>query len=222
MSMPRYFRLGLLFLALVVAGATAAERGFSSSVTPGLITRYVSLFGSGTTGRLRNWADFVRGAPERAMKPQRSVEEALLALVNAHFNRVPSGDDSRIWGQADYWATPAEFVSVNEGDCEDYAIAKYFALKELGIPVGRLRFVYVTTWYSPNPHVVLAYYPNPRADPLILDNLQGGIDLASDRPDLTPVFTFNDEDFVQLLRTSPWSSRQWRELMQRLDRELTY
>ena len=39
----------------------------------------------------------------------------------------------------DYWATPIEFMGTGAGDCEDYAIAKYFSLINLGIPEDKLR-----------------------------------------------------------------------------------
>jgi predicted transglutaminase-like cysteine proteinase len=49
---------------------------------------------------------------------------------------------------------------------------------------------------SPNgyvPHMVLAYYAQPGADPLVLDNLHAAILPASARADLIPVFSFNAE-----------------------------
>ena len=119
------------------------------------------------------------------------------------------------WRVEDYWATPAEFLSSNAGDCEDYAIAKYFMLRELGVPIGRLRMVYVKSGRSGAAHMVLAYYSAPGVDPLILDNLQRGIERASERPDLIPVYLFNDDDLEILQRGAPTSrfdahsNRKW-------------
>jgi predicted transglutaminase-like cysteine proteinase len=133
-----------------------------------------------------------------------------------------------LWGLDEYWATPAEALSINGADCEDFAIAKFFTLKELGVPNARLRLVYARQTHSPEAHMVLAYYSEPRADPLILDNLVGDITPASRRPDLTPVYTFNDDDLLFLkqssspVRVDTFSHRRWRELLAKLMREQTY
>lgn len=79
------------------------------------------------------------------------------------------------------------------------AIAKYYALLAAGVPVGKLRLVYVRATINTRSgpaqqaHMVLAYYPSPTAEPLILDNLDGRIRTASRRSDLRPVYSFNSE-----------------------------
>ena len=220
---------GLYALLLASAIAASSQLGFSRSVTPRLIAHYVGLFGPSAKERLEGWRAFVRGTVGRA-EPARNIsgEVELLGLVNRFFNRVPSSTDVALWGVADYWATTSESLSIGGADCEDYAIAKYFTLKELGIPIARLRLVYAKTWGSQtNAHMVLAYYPDPHANPLILDNLAGSIELASDRPDLTPVYTFNDDDLLfpqkdaYEFRMSAFN-RQWRGVLEKLERELTY
>ena len=42
----------------------------------------------------------------------------------------------------DYWATPVESLRKGEADCEDYAIAKYFTLRQLGVADDKLRITY--------------------------------------------------------------------------------
>jgi predicted transglutaminase-like cysteine proteinase len=85
------------------------------------------------------------------------------------------------------------------GDCEDFAIAKYFSLRDAGVPTGKLRLVYVKARIngpggpSLQAHMVLAYYPAPNAEPLVLDNLVPEIKPASQRGDLQPMFSFNSE-----------------------------
>lgn len=123
-----------------------------------------------------------------------------LTRVNNFFNKnIAFAEDSVVWGQADYWATPLEALSQGRGDCEDYVIAKYFTLHLLGVAPERLRLVYVrartgsTDAASAQAHMVLAYYAQPDAEPLVLDNLIGEIRPASRRPDLAPVFSFNNE-----------------------------
>ena len=211
--------LGMLAAAL----AMAAEPGYSRSVTPGLVARYSTQFGQGAQRRIRGWQDSVRQAAEMP-----KADTALLTRVNRFVNQVPSASDQDHWGVEDYWATPAETFASNGGDCEDYAIAKYFALKELGIPVTRLRLVYARAWSSNGAHMVLAYYTAPESDPMILDNLEGGIRAAADRPDLTPVFSFNEEDLQLLQRNAPTlqldptSNRKWLSLLVKLQRELSF
>jgi predicted transglutaminase-like cysteine proteinase len=126
-------------------------------------------------------------------------DDLRLQTVNQFFNRrIAFRDDLEAWGQVDYWATPLEMLSRGEGDCEDYAIAKYFSLIAAGIPSQRMRLVYVKATLPGSAggvqqaHMVLAYYGNVGAvDPLILDNLIGEIRPASRRSDLLPVFSFN-------------------------------
>jgi predicted transglutaminase-like cysteine proteinase len=126
-----------------------------------------------------------------------------LKAVNDFYNqRLAYREDIDNWGVVDYWASPLESLGKGAGDCEDYAIGKYFTLVALGMPHSKLRLVYVRASMegSPQgfvPHMVLAYYPNPEAEPLVLDNLQPDIRPAGSRPDLSPVFSFNAEGLWQ-------------------------
>lgn len=125
-------------------------------------------------------------------------DAARLAAVNDFFNqRIAFRGDPETWGQVDYWASPLQTLERGAGDCEDYAIAKYFSLLASGLPTARLRLVYVREQAFAGavvqPHMVLAYYASPQAEPLVLDNLIPEIRPASRRPDLTPVFSFNGE-----------------------------
>ena len=123
--------------------------------------------------------------------------------VNRFYNRrIVFAEDTQVWRVDDHWASPLETLQQGAGDCEDYAIAKYFSLLVVGMPAQRLRLVYVRLQVggpggASQPHVVLAYYASPEAEPLILDNLVGEIRPASRRPDLTPVFSFNSEGLWQ-------------------------
>ena len=130
-------------------------------------------------------------------------EAAQLQAINQFFNRrIQFRDDTEAWGQVDYWASPLESLDRGQGDCEDYAIAKYFSLLAVGMPVAKLRLVYVRAQIGgPNgvvqAHMVLAYYASPGAEPMILDNLITDVRPASRRPDLVPVFSFNSEGLWQ-------------------------
>lgn len=219
--------LGALAVALVFCLSWGGGGlGFSSSLTPGLIEQLVGKFGADARTRLTAWQKFLLGQrlPEERREglPGRA-ERDILEGVNAFFNRLRFVDDIKHWGIVDYWASPAEMVASGGGDCEDYSIAKYFALKELGVPVARLRITYVKATSINQAHMVLAYYPSPDADPLILDNLDGRIRPASERTDLIPVYNFNDDD-VWLARSgaragSPTQIRLWRGLLDKLEKE---
>ena len=127
---------------------------------------------------------------------RRVDDERRLTLVNSYINkRIAFHTDQEAWGQADFWASPLESLAKAKGDCEDYAIAKYFSLVLAGVAESRLRMVYVRAMLDgkPEAHMVLAYYAKPESVPLILDNLQGEVKPASQRPDLSPVFSFNAE-----------------------------
>jgi predicted transglutaminase-like cysteine proteinase len=221
---------GAIWVALAAAAlaAGAAELGYSRSLTPGLMAHRERQFGAGARARLEGWKALVREAAAMEGTARQPGEDRLLQPVNRFFNRIPSMTDLAHWGVEDYWATPSETVASDGADCEDYAIAKYFTLKELGVPISRLRLVYAKTWRSGEAHMVLAYYPAPGAEPLILDNLEGNIQPASDRPDLIPVYTFNDEDLLwpqagaPTVRLSATSSRKWKDVLDKLQRELTY
>ena len=123
-----------------------------------------------------------------------------LREVNDFFNRrLAFKEDSVTWGVPDYWATPLESLDKRAGDCEDYAIAKYFSLAATGVPTAKLRMVYVRARLQGQSlaHMVLAYYAQPGAEPLILDNLRPDVLPAAQRTDLTPVFSFNTEGLWQ-------------------------
>ncbi len=130
-------------------------------------------------------------------------EKERVRLVNDFFNRrVQFQEDMVVWGVEDYWASPLEVLAKGRGDCEDYAIAKYFSLVAAGVPAIKLRLVYVQARLGgptgpQQAHLVLAYYDTPAGDPLILDNLLSDVRPASQRPDLTPVFSFNSDGLWQ-------------------------
>ncbi|MDR8366147.1 cysteine protease LapG [Pseudomonas sp. JL3] len=138
-------------------------------------------------GRIEAWTQMLQSELN-------SLEHEQLNAVNSFFNQQLSfQDDTRIWHQTDYWATPVESLIKAAGDCEDYALAKYFSLRHLGIPSEKLRITYVKALTQNQAHMVLTFYSSPTADPLVLDNLSNEIRPASQRKDLLPVYAFNAE-----------------------------
>jgi len=114
-----------------------------------------------------------------------------LEAINSFYNRVPFKSDINNWKQKDYWATPLEFLAKDKGDCEDYVIAKMFALKNLGVSSDKLFMTYVRSSRFKAPHMVLTYFKTPSSEPLILDNINFKVLPASKRTDLTPIYNFN-------------------------------
>lgn len=147
-----------------------------------------------------------------------------LNTVNTFFNkRVRFEDDIVVWKQEDYWASPLEFVGKSAGDCEDFAIAKYTALLMLGVSNDKLRLVYVKAKMGTRSvaHMVLGYYASPSEEPLILDNLVGSVRPASGRPDLSPVFSFNNEGLWVAGSTASSADptarlSRWRDVLDRM------
>lgn len=128
------------------------------------------------------------------------AEPERLERANAFFNRrLRFEDDSVVWKQKDYWATPLEAIGKRAGDCEDYSIAKYMTLLLMGVPAEKLRMIYAKARIGgpkssvTQAHMVVGYYAKPEGEPLILDNLVSDLRPSSRRTDLTPVFTFNME-----------------------------
>jgi predicted transglutaminase-like cysteine proteinase len=220
----RYFRfLPIVFVLITVAPVLAGIVDFSQN-----LLNYVSRrFSPDAPKRLLIWQrlinDMKAGEAVGARQGEAKAEALTLRKTNEFMNQVPYYSDSVLWNQEDYWATPVEMLSIFGGDCEDYSIAKYLSLKELGIPAERLRITYVKAKSVGESHMVLAYYPRPDADPLILDNLVKEIKPASQRPDLEPVYSFNDDDIwlpSGLTRKGGASQvRLWRELLEKLVRE---
>ena len=136
--------------------------------------------------RLSNWQQLLQNGSE-LNEPAKL--EAVNHLINGSIAYV---SDQQAWGQNDYWATPEETLKLGQGDCEDFAIAKYFGLLRLGMASDKLRLTFVKSLELKRAHMVLAYYADERAEPLILDNLQTQILPAHQRRDLLPVYAFNN------------------------------
>jgi len=176
----------LLLASFPLVGLGGAWPGWDfSQIAHTVETRYASL--GPTQGRIQSWSEMLQG--ERNLP-----EQEQLSAVNRYFNQqLAFQDEVRIWQQSDYWATPVEALIKAAGDCEDYALAKYFSLRQLGVPSDKLRITYVKALTRNQAHMVLTYYSSPGAEPLVLDNLIGDIRPASQRKDLLPVYAFNAE-----------------------------
>ncbi len=188
------------------------------------LERVQQLYGGQAVRIYREWQQLLLSSRRE------SNEQTLLRDVNQFFNqRYQFVDDIDLWKQPDYWATPLESMARGAGDCEDYTIAKYFTLRELGVAPQKLRLTYVKARLGgaastvTQAHMVLAYYPAPAAEPLILDNLISTIRPASQRTDLQPVFSFNADGIWVGGGPNPNSSvdrlTRWRQLIDKMKTE---
>lgn len=210
---PRWLMLTLVMSSGVIPAFAVAEGslGFSEFFLATIKQRY----GGDAEQRVRHWEQLVDTLKGRPAEQQ-------LDQVNRFFNKVRILDDQLHWRRGDYWATPIELLATNGGDCEDFAIAKYFTLKKLGFPAGKMRLTYVKALELNQAHMVLTYYEEQGEPPLVLDNLMNKIVPASQRDDLVPVYSFNGDGL--------WKAKQqgdtrlgsaddivmWRELRDRM------
>jgi predicted transglutaminase-like cysteine proteinase len=216
-------RMAVAIAGLVAAGAFAQvipDLGFTTKVSAALVSLYTSKFGPPVPDRLAGWIGFARDQKTRPADAASGREVETLQIVNDAINRrIKWVDDKAHWGVDDYWATPAESIATAGGDCEDYSLAKYYMLKELGVPVSKLRITYVRLLTREgSAHMVLAYYPTPEAEPLILDFVDPSVRGASQRRDLEPVYSFNDDEVVMVAggRGTPAQIRAWLAVQERL------
>ncbi len=118
--------------------------------------------------------------------------------VNTLMNKKKYIDDSKNWGKSDYWANPIEFLT-RGGDCEDFAIAKYVALRVLGVPENRMRVAIVQDQKKNIPHAVLVVYSEKGT--MILDNQNKTMLAAKSINHYKPIFSINREAWW--LHTTP-------------------
>ena len=150
----------------------------------GLLNNAAQKYGEEARTLLVAWEDLINQNSSRT-----DLEK--LKRVNDFFNQMEFVDDIKHWGEEDYWATPVEFLATRGGDCEDFSIAKYFTLKAMGFAEEKLNLTYVKALKYNVHHMVLTYYSDPDAEPLVLDNLVREIKPASQRLDLIPIYSFN-------------------------------
>lgn len=183
---------------LATAGALWLGAGFGIHPTPAaaldpqrLRQHMQQQYGQAGLSVLEGWFSLLQQLQNKDVQAQ-------LRGVNDFFNRhIRWIDDIQVWGQEDYWATPLEAMGKGQGDCEDYSIAKYITLKQLGVTSRYLRMIYVRARIGRSQitqaHMVLGYYSAPDAEPLVLDNIVPSITPASQRTDLDPLFSFNSD-----------------------------
>jgi len=147
-----------------------------------------------------------------------------LSHINSFINKILPAQDISKNSSIDYWATPKEFLIQGHGDCEDYAIAKYFTLLELGISKEKLYFAVVDIKGQRDSHMVLLYQENKNKSPLVLDNLSFRVIPFTKRKKLIPKFAFNEidsykftpEKFTKKVKIRWGKNNKWEKLLNRV------
>jgi predicted transglutaminase-like cysteine proteinase len=145
--------------------------GCDRSGLPGCNTAFVS--------KLRAVSARVEG-----MAPQKLLNEVNRSVNGAMRYR----SDSQNWGQADYWANPAEIAAKGAGDCEDFAIAKYWLLRSLGYGADQLQVVVLRDTRRRLYHAVLVAHVGSTA--YVLDNLSSQVSSDARYASYVPIMSF--------------------------------
>lgn len=174
-----------LLLITVFAASCGIGIAFGLAFDLEILDKIQAKFGTAARQRILIWRQLID-------KQSGGSDLEKLHTVNDFINQNSVFiNDIILWNVEDYWATPVEFLLRGGGDCEDYSIAKYFTLIEMGVDESKLRITYVTALQLNQAHMVLTYYETPQAVPLVMDNLVAQIKPATARNDLLPVYSFN-------------------------------
>lgn len=132
---------------------------------------------------LARWQRFLREISELPLYQQ--IEQ-----LNGYVNKTPYQADSVTFGVSDYWALPSEFFG-NAGDCEDYAIAKYLSLRQLGFPISSLKMIVLQDTRRNIAHAVLAVKFDDTT--LVLDNVSDRLATPAELPHYAPYYAVNEK-----------------------------
>jgi predicted transglutaminase-like cysteine proteinase len=157
-------------------------------------TDYSAMFGdncvgAGFSGCDSRFATKIRGL---SGKVAGLSDKAMLDLVNRTVNGAMTyRSDADVWGVGDYWATPVEMARKGAGDCEDFAIAKYWALRSLGVPEEKLQLVLLQDTRRQLFHAVLIAHTGSGA--YVLDNVSNRLMADTAYAQYQPIMSFTGE-----------------------------
>lgn len=121
-----------------------------------------------------------------------------LNKVNFYLNKLLPQYDDVIQNKENNWATPKEFLTIGYGDCEDYAIIKYYSLIKLGFDENKLFITLVKEKFRGGNHMVLTYFKTKNRPPLVLDNLSFKILDLTTREDLEAKLFINSSGVYKI------------------------
>lgn len=211
-----------MYKAFIKLSLVASTMLFAQKTSPALDIKALPQIIEGINDR---YAQKRCGSLGELIEQNRGLDDmAKLVCVNNFFNQIPYQSDIAIWGEKDYWAAPLETIMKGRADCEDYAIAKFYTLVQMGVPQEKLFLTYIKRHGEREPHFILTYYESENAVPLILDNRNIDIVPAMFGDSFEPAYRFNLKDFVAYQegrehRRVPMDQmkfRKWDELTQRM------
>lgn len=139
----------------------AAAKPAPANFTPAKPEPAKAVCAAGQDCPMERWNAFIE-------ETRKLPKDQQLEAVNKWANARPYAEDWANWGLPDYWETPKEFLT-RGGDCEDYAIVKYYTLARLGFSPDDLRIVVVNDTNLEMFHAVLAVRKQG-APTVLLDN----------------------------------------------------
>lgn len=185
--MPEIKHLFIVFTVLVVT-ALFAETTTRFFVPGKLLNTYKKKYGGQAVRRLDSLLAMME-------KQSGLPEDRIVINVNNFYNQLEYSSDRKTWNKSDYWASRLEFLGRGQGDCEDFAVAKFLTMMQLGVPGEKIFLTYVRAKGFAEPaHLVATYYKKPGTVPFVLDNYIKKILPATQRPDLVPVYSFTARD----------------------------
>lgn len=154
-------------------------------------------------------------------------ENKKLIRVNNFINKIRPEHDSKAQNVTDHWSTPKEFLINGRGDCEDYAITKYFTLLKIDVKKEKLYFAIVQVKGRPTLHMVLLYFKTPKSIPLVIDNLSWKVLPLNKRKDLEVKVIFNEIDshimknnYLGQKTIINWGKiNKWEDILKRIDQK---
>jgi predicted transglutaminase-like cysteine proteinase len=163
------------------------------------------------------------GDPERCVSPAALQFLAIVDAAKAREGRARLGEINRAinlairpmsdlaqYGRIDVWSSPLVTLTTGAGDCEDYAIAKFVALRQAGVSPDDLRIVIMRDTIRGEDHAVAA----ARLDGhwLTLDNRRMAMVEDANIRNYRPIFVI-DQYGVKRYREAPMPVLEDRDLV---------
>jgi len=130
---------------------------------------------------------------ETRLKNKKLTDFQKISLINNYYNKFKYISDKKLWNKRDYWVSPSEFNIIRYGDCDDFALAKYYMLKKMDI--GVTQDIYYVYTKKKQAHAITLVKLN-NGITYVLDNLRGKIKPLSEtyyRKKL--IFSYNQNKF---------------------------
>lgn len=194
-SLRRYIKFPKLLLSAAAGLCLGVASVSYASIDWSLLSNNLLSQGQVKDAKGRAWLNQINELKNEPL-------ELKLRGVNDYVNRSAQlAPDMDSWGESHYWATPTELFNNEQGDSEDFALAKLLSLLMLGIHPERLVIVYTVaqgttpSMFNPISHTVLLCLCGDDNTPLILDSIETRIIPAERRSDLRPVAAYRPFDY---------------------------